>query len=231
MPVPASDRPDRSGAQTLERGLAVLSELGLHHEGLSASEVATACRLHRSVTNRLLVSLVRTGFVARTGAGRYVVGPAVGRLTGPTRLRLRDVARPVLHRLAQEVDATASLVEVADGAAVTTVVAEPPTDGPRFSYRLGDRAPLDRGAGGLAALASGPARAGEPARVAGVRSTGSVVTHEELNPGAHGLAAPLPGWEVLAAVTVVTAVERTTADGLPYLLRAVRDIGLPVSVG
>ncbi|WP_280331325.1 IclR family transcriptional regulator [Nocardia wallacei] len=144
------------GAQTLERGLAVLVELSRHPDGLTIAQVATACGLHRSITTRLLVSLQRTGFARRDQSGAYRVGPAVAELLGRARPRLREVAGPVLERLARTVDATASLVEVIDGFAVTTLVAEPPTDGPRFSYRLGNRDPLDRGAGGVAALAPPP---------------------------------------------------------------------------
>lgn len=212
------------GSQTLERGLAVLVELGRHPAGLTTSQVATACGLHRSITNRLLVSLTRTGFAVRDGEGRYSVGPTAASLARDVRPPLREVAEPVLQRLARTLGATASLVEVVGDAAVTTVVAEPATDGPRFSYRLGNRDPLDRGAGGLAALASGPPRADEPARVAQVRAAGHVTTYAELNPGAYGIAAPLPGWEVLAAVNVVTSHEELTTDAIAPLLAAVREI-------
>ena len=213
-----------SGSQTLERGLAVLVALSRHPEGLTTAEAAVACGLHRSITYRLLVSLHRTGFAARDDEGRFTVGPAAAELADHSRPRLRDVAEPVLHRLALEIDATASLVEVVGDAAVTTVVAEPPTDGPRFSYRLGNRDPLDRGAGGLAALASGPARPEEPARVAEIRATGLVTTSAELNPGAYGIAAPLPGWQVLAAVNVVTARAELLTTAVEPVRRAVREI-------
>ncbi len=228
--VAASSRPAdaEGGSQTLERGLAVLVELGRHPRGLTTAEAAVACGLHRSITHRLLVSLVRTGFADRDAAGRFRVGPAAADLAhgvGVRPARLRDVAGPVLHRLAVELDATASLVEVAGDAAVTTLVAEPPTDGPRFSYRLGNRDPLDRGAGGLAALASGPALPGEAERVAAVREAGHVATYAELNPGAYAVAAPLPGWPVRAAVNVVTSREELVAAAVEPVLRAVREIG------
>jgi DNA-binding IclR family transcriptional regulator len=200
---PPETAPD-GGSQTLERGLAVLVAIG-RTPGLTTAEVATTCGLHRSITHRLLVSLQRTGFAVRSEAGRWTVGPTAVGLAGPARPSLREVAAPVLQRLARELDATASLVEVSGGAAVTTYVAEPESDGPRFSYRLGNRDPLDRGAGGLAALASGPAVDGEPARVADARVAGHVTTSAELNPGAYAVAAPLPGWPVLAAVNVVTS--------------------------
>lgn len=207
------------GSQTLERGLAVLAELARHPDGLTTAEVATACGLHRSIAHRLLVSLTRTGFAVRDGSGRHRVGPSARAVAG-TGPGLRDLAAPVLDALAREVDATASLVEVVGDAAVTVLVAEPPSHGPRFSYRLGNRDPLDRGAGGLAALASGPPRPGEPERLAGIRDAGLVTTYAELHPGAHGLAAPLPGWPVRAAICVVTGREELTRTAVEPLLRA-----------
>lgn len=214
---------ENDGSQTLERGLAVLLELSRHPDGLTTSEAAAACGLHRSITHRLLVSLVRTGF-ARRSEDRYLVGPTALTVAGvgPS---LRTVAAPVLQDLAREVDATASLVEVSGQHALTVLVAEPPTDGPRFSYRLGNRDPLDRGAGGLAALASLPPRRSESPRVAETRTAGYVTTYAELHPGAYGLAAPLPGWSVAAAVTIVSADEGLTRTALGPLLAAAARIG------
>ena len=204
--------------------MAVLVELGRNPGGLTTTEVAAACDLHRSIANRLLVSLRHTGFATRTSDGRYVIGPTVGTLHTVSPAQLREAAEPVLRRLADAVDATASLVEIMGAWAVTTVVAEPPTDGPRFTYRLGNRDPLDRGAGGLAAQASGPCADAEDPRVTTTRAAGYVTTHAELNPGAYGIAAPLPGWPVLAAVNVVTSDDDLRQEAVEPVLRAAADI-------
>ena len=220
----AEGAPGAVGSQTLERGLALLTELARHAPGLTATEAAAASGLHRSIVYRLLVSLERTGFAVRLDDGRYRLGPAaaaLGHRSGPA---LRVVVEPVLGWLAQEVDATASLVEAHGGAAVTTLVAEPPTAGPRFSYRLGNRDPLDRGAGGLAASAAMPPAPGEPERVAGVRRAGYVVTHGELAAGAIGVAAPLPGWGLRTAVCLVGADPALATRAVEPLLEAVRRV-------
>ena len=149
-----------AGSQTLERGLAVLVEISRHAGGRTTAELATDCGLHRSIIRRLLVSLELTGFARRDDAGRYHLGPALAGFPTPPPPILAQVAEPILVRLAAAIDATVTLVEIRGDSAVTTLVAEPPTDGPRVSYRVGSRDPVDRGAGGLAALASGPARAG-----------------------------------------------------------------------
>ena len=140
------------------------------------------------------------------------------------------MAEPILVRLAAAIDATVSLVEIRGDSAVTTLVAEPPTDGPRVSYRVGSRDPVDRGAGGLAALASGPARAGESERVAQARDAGYVTTFGELNPGVHGVATPLPGWEVLAAINVVTSRPDVAELAVAPLLRAAAEVASAHSV-
>ncbi|WP_447643888.1 helix-turn-helix domain-containing protein [Nocardioides zeae] len=126
---PAEPATAASGSQTLERGLAVLLELGRHPEGLTLSQVATAAGLHRSITRRLLVSLDRTGFATKDSGGRYRVGPTAAELGAVAQPRLRETAGPVLHVLARTVGATACLVEASGEAAVTTVVAEPPPTG------------------------------------------------------------------------------------------------------
>ncbi|MBW9214887.1 helix-turn-helix domain-containing protein [Mumia sp. zg.B53] len=216
---------DGGGSQTLERGLLVL-EVVADAPGATGSEVAVRAGLHRSIVHRLLVSLERSGYVERDAGGRYQVGRTLTTLADRTRPRLHTAAEPVLQDLATELDATASLVEVVAGAAVSTVVAEPPTDGPRFSYRLGNRDPLDRGAGGLAALASGPPAPDEPARVADARSAGVVTTHAELNPGAYGIAAPVPGLRGGRAAVAVITSRPEVAERAEQLVRdAARRIG------
>jgi DNA-binding IclR family transcriptional regulator len=209
------------GAQTLERGLLVLEVLAQHEDGLTATQVAEATGLHRSIAYRLLVSLTRTGFAERGASSRYRVGPSLVSLAGRVRPRLRETAEPVLQQLALDLDATASLVEVIGESAVVTVVAEPATDGPRFSYRLGNRDPLDRGAGGIAALASGDPAAADPPRVREARERGYAATYGEVNPGAYGAAAPIRGLrDTRASVNIVTNRKDVADRAVPLVMDA-----------
>ena len=215
----------QAGSQSLERGLLVLRTLAARPEGLLVSEVSQETGLHRSIVNRALVSLFKSDFATRDGNGRYRVGPAVDQIAGQTRPRIRDVAEPVLQDLALRLGATASLVEVMGASAVATVVAEPSADGPWFSYRLGNRDPLDRGAGGLAALAACEPSPQEPPRVNDVRRDGYVVTEGELNSGALGLAAPITNTRGLrASVNVVTNSREIINQGVPAVLAAAQRI-------
>lgn len=223
--MPAGNPSAPAGAQTLERGLVVLTELARHRDGLSTSQVAAAVGLNRTVAHRLLVSLVGTGFARRDTEGRHHVGPAVRALAASVRPALRDLAGPVLQALADRLGTAVSLIEVEGDAAVTTLVAHPAIEGPQYAYRLGHREPLDRGAGGVAATASAPPRPGERAVVEEARRRGYAVTHGELNPGAHGVAAPLPGWSAPASVTVVSYDPEEIERVRHPLMEAAQEIG------
>lgn len=212
------------GSQTLERGLMVLRMIAEERDGLTASEVGARLGVHRSVAYRLLTALVRQGFAAKDGAHRYRVGLAFFTLAELTRPPLLDAARPVLRDLAAELGVTACLVVPEGQEAVAVAVVEPPGPGARLSYRVGNRDPLDRGAGGLALLAAGAPAAGEPDRVAEVRDRGYALTREELIPGVFGVAAPVVRrpHEQPAAVTTLTHREELAEQAVPAVLAAAR---------
>ncbi|MFI8994734.1 IclR family transcriptional regulator [Streptomyces sp. NPDC053542] len=179
------------GSQTLERGLRALRLIAGAPHGMTATELAGELGVHRSVAYRLLTSLVRQHFAVRDDEARYRVGADLVGLAEQVRPRLREVAEQVLRRLADELEATACLVVRDDDAAVAVTVVEPATRGPRFSYRVGNRDPLDRGAAGIALLAGGPPADGEPARVTEARERGYALTAGEVVPGTFAVAAPI----------------------------------------
>jgi DNA-binding IclR family transcriptional regulator len=210
------------GAQTLERGLMVLRMIAEERNGLTASQVGARLGVHRSVAYRLLSALVRQGFAAKDEANRYRVGLAFFTLAELTRPPLLDAARPVLRDLATELGVVACLVVPEGKEAVAVAVVEPPGSGARLSYRVGNRDPLDRGAGGLALLAAMEPAAAEPARVAEVRTRGYALTGEELIPGVFGVASPVmrQAHEQPAAVTVLTYREDLAEQMVPAVLAA-----------
>jgi DNA-binding IclR family transcriptional regulator len=215
------------GSQTLERGLTALRLIAGRPEGLTAGEVAVGLGVHRSIAYRLLAALVRQGFARKDGTGRHRLGAAFFTLAELARPPLLDAARPVLGDLAAELGVTACLVVAEAGQAVAVAVVEPPGDGPRLSYRLGSRDPLERGAGGLALLAAMPAAEGEPDRVAEVRARGYARTGEELIPGVHGVAAPVGRaiGEEPAAVTVLAHRPDLAERAVPAVLAAASRLG------
>jgi DNA-binding IclR family transcriptional regulator len=216
----------------LERGLTVLRVIAEAPQGLTASEVAARLGVHRSIAYRLLSALVRQEFAAKDDANRYRIGFAFFTLARQARPALLDAAQPVLRDLAAELGATACLVQPEGAHAVAVAVVEPPGSGPRLSYRVGNRDPLDRGAGGLALLAAQPSAAGEPARVAEVRALGFAATREELIPGIYGVAAPLTRQadEQPAAVTVLTHQQDVADSAAPAVLAAARQLSEALSM-
>lgn len=210
------------GSQTLERGLTALRMIAEEQQGLSASEVAARLGVHRSISYRLLAALVRQQFAVKDSAGRYRIGASFFLLAERSRPPLLDAARPVLRALASQLGVTACLVVPEGSDAVAVAVVEPPGSGARLSYRIGNRDPLDRGAGGLALLAAMPPSAGEPGRVAEVRARGYVMTSEELIPGTFGVASPVGRGvhEQPAAVTVLTHRQDLAQDAVPAVLAA-----------
>jgi DNA-binding IclR family transcriptional regulator len=183
-------------AQTLDRGLRLLRLLALpeHGRGLTVTELATQLGVGRTIVYRLLGTLTAHELVARDSSGRVHLGLGVVRLSGGLLPRLREAAAPALRALAEEVGATAHLTIVEGGDSVAVLVVEPTWTDYHVAYRVGSRHPVGQGAAGKAILA------GREGRLEPVASSG------ELQAGAHGVAAPLPGGGPLEASVGVVAL-------------------------
>ncbi len=186
-------------SQTLDRGLRVLAVLAAAPGGLTITELADRLEVNRTVVYRLVTTLGLHGLVRRDARSRLHVGLGILHLASAVHPVLRDIAAPVLRRLAEEVGCTAHLT-VAEGAeALALAVVEPSWTDFHVSYRVGARHPLDQGAAGKAILL-GREPAGQRADY--------VTTAGELQAGARGLAAPVPDVEGLeASVGIVTLGE------------------------
>ncbi|HET6212191.1 MAG TPA: helix-turn-helix domain-containing protein [Micromonosporaceae bacterium] len=187
-------------AQTLDRGLRLLHAVADAPTGLSVSEAATRLGVARAVVYRLVSTLAEHGMLRRDAGGRLRLGAGVLYLARRAQPLVADAALPALRRLAEQVGATAHLT-VADGDdAVALAVVEPSWTQFHVAYRTGSRHPLGRGAAGRAILSG---RRG---------MHGYVATAGELQPGAYGIAAPVPGVEGLEASVGVVALAPLDAD-------------------
>ena len=187
-------------AQTLDRGLRLLHMVADAPGGLTMTEAAEHLGVGRAVVYRLAATLTEHGMVRRDGAGRLRLGPGVLHLARRAQPLVADAAMPALRWLAEKVGATAHLT-VADGAeAFALAVVEPSWTQFHVAYRTGSRHPIDRGAAGRAILAG---RRGE---------FGPVSSSGELQPGAYGVAAAVPGVESLEASVGVVALAPLDAD-------------------
>lgn len=192
-------------SQTLDRGIRLL---GLLADGrsMSVTELAAALGVARPVVYRLLATFDEHAWTRRAEDGRIRLGLGVLQLAQQVQPLLRRAAVPELRRLADRVGATAHLT-VADGdEALAVAVVEPTWTDYHVSYRVGTRHPLDRGAAGRAILAH---RTGQEQ---------VVTTDGELQPGAVGIAVPVPVAGLEASVGVVT-LGPLESDGLEDALR------------
>lgn len=170
-------------AQTLDRGLRLLSLVTDTPGGITVTEAASRLGVGRAVVYRLAATLTEHSLVRRDASGRLRIGVGLLHLARRAQPLLADAALPALRRLADRVGATAHLT-IADGTdAVAVAVVEPSATMFHVAYRVGSRHPADRGAAGKAlSLVDGWA-----------------VSAGELQPGAFGLAAPVLGVPGLAA--------------------------------
>lgn len=219
--------PAQAGNQTLERGLRTLHLLAESPDGLTTAEVAAALGVHRTVAYRLLTTLVTMKVaVRREGSGRYQPGPGLVLLANKVAPVLREVTVPVLREIASQIDATACLLIRDGNEAVVVEQIEPSTPGLRFTYPLGNRNPLDRGAGGIALLAAHPPSPEDGERVREARRAGYALSASELVPGAHAIAAPVPTAhpDGPAAINVVTHKADIVEAAIPLVVAAARRV-------
>jgi DNA-binding IclR family transcriptional regulator len=207
-------------SQTLDRGLRVLDVLAGSPGGLTVTELAGRLGVNRTVVYRLVSTLEQHALVRKDARGRLHVGLGVLHLASAVQPVLRDLAVPVLRRLAEQVGCTAHLT-VADGEeALALAVVEPSWTDFHVSYRVGARHSLRQGAAGKAILLGREER--DPAHV-------FEVTEGELQQGARGLAAPVRGVEGLeASVGIVTLGELDIEALGPVVAAAAAEVATAV---
>lgn len=217
-PIPYAHGVATETAQTLDRGLRLLHLVADAPSGLTVTEAAGHLGVGRAVVYRLAGTLVAHGMVRRDSTGRLRLGAGVLHLALRAQPLVAEAARPLLRQLAEQVGATAHLT-VAEGAeAVAVAVVEPSWTTFHVAYRPGSRHPLERGAAGRAILIG---RRGE---------TGWITSAGELQPGAYGVAAPVPDVEGLeASVGVVALGELDPEQVGPQVVAAARAVARVLS--
>lgn len=204
-------------SQTLDRGLRVLEVLADHPAGLTVTETAAELGVSRTIVYRLVVTLEQHGFLRRAQDGRCRLGMASLSLARQIHPIVRDAALPFLRKLAEGVSATAHLTLVEGNEALAVAVVEPTRSDMHLVYRVGSRAPVDRGVAGRAAVATRTSgRALEP---------GWVISGGDPAQGGYAVAAPVlgvVGFE--ASVGVLSMLELDAAKVGPPVVAAATDI-------
>ena len=179
------------GSQTLARGLTVLQAIATSRSGLTVQQVADHIGIHRTIAYRLLSTLTQFRLVAKGEDGRYRSAAALAVLGASFDNNVRQLSLPTLRGLADELGSTVSLLVAEGDQQVAIAVIVPTNVFYQLSFHEGSRYPLDRGAAGIALLASMPPRPGERDLVPQTRQRGWVITHGEVEPNTFGLAVPV----------------------------------------
>ncbi|KGI71034.1 IclR family transcriptional regulator [Mycolicibacterium rufum] len=179
------------GSQTLARGLSALQLVASSPTGMTVAQVADGIGVHRTIAYRLLSTLASFRFVAKGEDGRYRSAAALAVLGASFDNNVRTLAVPTLRSLADELGTTVSLLVAEGDQQVAVAVMVPTNVYYQLSFHEGSRYPLDRGAAGIALLASMAPRPGERELVGQARQRGWVITHGEIEPNTFGLAVPV----------------------------------------
>ncbi|MEV4417880.1 helix-turn-helix domain-containing protein [Catellatospora sp. NPDC049609] len=196
-------------AQTLDRGLRLLTLVADTPGGLTVTEAANRLGVGRAVVYRLVTTLTEHALIRRDSGGRLRLGLGLLHLARRAQPLLADAALPALRRLADQVRATAHLT-VADGdEAVAVAVVEPSATMFHVAYRTGSRHPLGSGAAGRAILSD---------------AEGWTVSAGELQPGAYGIAARVHVEGLRASVGVVALAPLDPATVGPHVVSAAQTL-------
>lgn len=206
-------------SQTLDRGLRVLEVLAASPNGLTVTSLAAQVGVNRTVVYRLVATLEQHGLARRDSAGLVHVGLGVLALARGLQPVLRELAAPVLRRLAEELGMTAHLTVADGGEALAIAVVEPTWTDFHVGYRVGARHPLGQGAAGRAILLG---RSPDP--------QGYVETTGELQAGARGVAAPVLGVDGLDASVGIVTLGELDADVVgPQVVAAAAEVARRLS--
>ncbi|WP_322857123.1 IclR family transcriptional regulator [Mycobacterium shigaense] len=180
-----------TGSQTLARGITALQMVADSPVGLTVQLLAEQIGVHRTIAYRLLSTLSEFRLVAKGEDGRYRPAAGLAVLGASFDRNVRQLSLPTLRALADELGTTVSLLVAEGDQQVAVAVIVPSHVAYQLSFHEGSRYALDRGAAGIALLASMPPRASERGLVTRARERGWVTTYGEIEPNTYGLAVPV----------------------------------------
>lgn len=125
------------------RALAIFDAFDNEHLSLSLQEIAERIRMPKTTAFRLVATLERAGFLIRMDNQRYSLSLKLARLGGLVRstLGIRDIARPVMLQVNEQVSETVTLNAIVGNDRMVLDVVDTPS--PLMSMaRPGERMPL-----------------------------------------------------------------------------------------
>jgi DNA-binding IclR family transcriptional regulator len=240
--------------QSLERAASLLKSFTAAEPELSIGDLVRRSHLPRSTVHRLVVNLMRLGFLARDSrSDRYRLGLLLAELgtIALSRMGLREKARPIMERLAEETGEVVCLAVSERNRSVYVEVVEG-RHGLRLRATVGSVSPLHASATGTVLLAYMPeaavrriaAETGLPRltpntitvidallhRLAEIRTRGFSIDDGQSEEGLTGLAAPVRTSDgtVSAALVIAGPSARVLADNgyrwAPVVVAAANEI-------
>ncbi|WP_155771875.1 IclR family transcriptional regulator [Mycobacterium asiaticum] len=220
-----------TGSQTLARGLTALQLVAASSTGLTMQEVADQVGVHRTIAYRLLTTLAQFRLVSKGEDGRYRPAAGLATLGASFDRNVRQLCLPTLRALTDELGTTVSLL-VAEGEEQVAIAVIVPTQvAYQLAFHEGSRYPLDRGAAGIALLASMPPRPAERDLVTEARQRGWITTHGEIEPNTYGLAVPVhrPAPSPPTCINLISHREDVVMRGKEAVIRAAERLSAVLS--
>ena len=200
-----------TGVGVLDKTVAILEAV---HRGRSTlAELSTDTGVNRATAPRLATALETHGFLARTTGGRWVIGPAPGRLAGSAVDPLLEAAPAVLAGVRDTVGESAQLYR-RDGDERVCVAAAERASGLRDTVPVGARLPMTAGSAAQVLVAWDDSRVPDAVfsarTLAEVRRRGWAHSVGEREAGVASVSAPVRAsdGQVVAAVSVSGPAER-----------------------
>jgi DNA-binding IclR family transcriptional regulator len=229
--MPEAQAAGLPGSQTLARGLNALQLVADAPSGLTVQQVADGVGVHRTIAYRLLTTLAQFRFVAKGEDGRYRPAAGLAVLGASFDRNVRQLSLPTLRALADDLGTTVSLLVAEGDQQVAIAVIVPTQVAYQLAFHEGSRYPLDRGAAGIALLASMPRRPDERDLVARAREQGWVVTHGEIEPNTYGLAVPVqrPAPSPPTCLNLISHREDVVMRGKDAVIKAAKELSASLS--
>lgn len=220
-----------NGSQTLARGLNALQLVADAPAGMTVQQVADGIGVHRTIAYRLLGTLAQFRFVSKGEDGRYRPAAGLAVLGASFDRNVRQLSVPTLRALADELGTTVSLLVAEGDQQVAVAVIVPTQVAYQLAFHEGSRYPLNRGAAGIALLASMPPRPEERDLVAVAREQGWVITHGEIEPNTYGLAVPVrrPPPSPPTCINLISHREDVVMRGKDAVIKAAKELSAVLS--
>jgi DNA-binding IclR family transcriptional regulator len=254
MPRVTQSRPGSAPVGVISKVLLILEALQSSSAGLGLKAICDRTGIHKSTAHRFLKHLEHEGYLIRTEAGAYLIGPRLSQMSarGNQGATLQAVARPILWELWKSTQETVNLAVLDQGTVLYVDVIESPHEF-RLSSRVGTRRSLHVTALGKALAAFLPAAARENVlstitfqkstertimnllqfrqELEKIRRQGYAVDDEEAVQGARCVSAPILNSESepIAAVSVSGPVTRVSPNQVAGLAGAVTSAARAIS--